>query len=60
MTILPVSALPNWPGVFSGYGGKASLIMLRKAIKTAPPVGDIIVFSRRGFSGRRKNTDIDC
>jgi hypothetical protein len=42
MTILPVSALPNWPGVFSGYGGKASLIMLRKAIKTAPPVGDII------------------
>jgi hypothetical protein len=55
MTILPVSALPNWPGVFSGYGGKASLIVLRKAIKTAPPVGDIIVFSGRGLSGRRKH-----
>ena len=28
--ILPVSAAPNWPGVFSGYDGNASLIMPRE------------------------------
>jgi hypothetical protein len=27
IVILPVSAVPNWPGVFSGYSGKASLFM---------------------------------
>jgi len=33
MAILPVSASPNWSGVFSGYSGKASLIMLTKPSK---------------------------
>src|ERR1700733_10469880 len=33
MVTLPVSAEPNWPGVFSGYGAKASLIMPRDRLE---------------------------